>query len=73
MRDDMFPGIDPLIGGDSALYRSHIASAIDIPEYKSYLYLTESCWVPSTKTMPNRWIRFWHKVFFGFRWEAPKE
>jgi hypothetical protein len=44
-------------------------------EHQSRMYFTRDgkfC-VDFPHPMPNRWIRFWHRLFFGFRWESMDE
>ena len=55
---------DPLGIGTAQLH-------ISITPWRSALYLTNDivC-IESNRPVPGAWVRFWHRVLLGWRWEA---
>ena len=43
------------------------------PIYLSSLELCPGFLIHFDRSPPNRWIQFWHLVFFGFKWTEIKE
>lgn len=46
-----------------------IFEVINLPRHKCKLILTDGIEFYFTYDIPNIWWRFWHKLFFGFKWE----
>ncbi len=45
-------------------------SSLNLYQYKSVLILSEgNLKIFLLKSKPNIWWRFWHYVFFGWKWE----
>lgn len=42
---------------------------IEFVSPKSLLKINEGFIIYTQYPIPNRWIRFWQRVFFGFKWE----
>lgn len=39
------------------------------PPAQARLHVAEGFTIDLTHPVPSRWVQFWHKWFFGFRWE----
>jgi hypothetical protein len=41
------------------------------PPIRSVLHLTNDVVrIESSKSLPNLWVRFWHRALLGWRWES---
>lgn len=47
-----------------------IISGIQQTKYQSVLIIHKGLKFQFTNKKPNFWFRFWHKIFFGFKWEG---
>ncbi len=43
---------------------------LKLPIPVSRIWIVHDVAVTSSRPMPNRWVRFWQRIFFGWRWET---